>query len=385
MGFFGLPPNGVASSLQSLKGINRSSGFAAWNPYTIDRFDTFQNYSINHGSGAHRGNPRVDVGGPWWMERTRHELHPIAINENTLQGPAISGFVTGWAFANTVDITEGQLRALGTKALSLASPNNPSVSLPQIIGELKKDGLPKMGGTELWKEKSNFLKGSSSEYLNLEFGWKPLINDVRRFANTVTNHKKIMDGYIRDSGHQIRRRYVFPPEQRDFSKAGSVIIIPSASTRFADGSTSASEVKQTWFSGAFKYHIPIGVSQGDTMARHYAEAKKLLGVRLTPDTLWNLAPWTWATDWFANTGDIVTNVSNLGSDGLAMRYGYVMTSRKKEISTGFTYGQQYGWHRVTEERKIRMPASPYGFDTTFDGLSTRQKAICAALGITRVR
>jgi hypothetical protein len=35
--------------------------------------------------------------------------------------------------------------------------------------------------------------------------------------------------------------------------------------------------------------------------------------------------------------------------------------------------------------KQRLPATPFGFGLTFDGLSTKQKAILTALGITRVR
>jgi hypothetical protein len=35
------------------------------------------------------------------------------------------------------------------------------------------------------------------------------------------------------------------------------------------------------------------------------------------------------------------------------------------------------------EWKVRFPASPYGFGLTYDGLSSVQKAILAAVGIAR--
>jgi hypothetical protein len=283
------------------------------------------------------------------------------------------------------ETTDAELIGKGTKAISATAPNSPSFSLPRAIGELKKDGLPKMGGTEIWKEKSNFLKGSGSEYLNLEFGWKPLISDVRRFANTVTNHKKLMDGYIKQSDVRVRRRFMFEPVHTSQSMLGNCFLVPSTPTRNAQGSTMVTEESRSWFSGAFKYHVPIGVSQGELLDEHYARAKKLLGVRLTPDTLWELAPWSWAADWFANTGDIVTNISNLGTDAMVMQYGYMMSSYKQEKTTSFRYGNLSGYQRFITERKKRIPASPYGFASTFDGLSTRQKAVCAALGITRVR
>lgn len=319
------------------------------------------------------------------MTRFTNELRPIQLNESTGRGPYLATDVTGWTFSPAPAVTDADLIGMGTKAISITAPNNPSFSLPRAIGELKKDGLPSPSGTELWKEKSNFLKGSGSEYLNLEFAWKPLVSDVRRFANSVTNHKKIMDGYIKGGEQKTRRRFVYTPVRSSKSIVGGCFLVPSTPTRNATGSTTVTEESQSWFSGAFKYHVPIAVRQGELLDTHYAYAKKLLGVRLTPDTLWELAPWSWAADWFANTGDIVTNISNLGSDGLVMQYGYMMSSYKQEKTTSFQYGGQNGYQRFTTERKKRIPASPYGFASTFDGLSTRQAAICAALGITRVR
>jgi hypothetical protein len=142
-----------------------------------------------------------------------------------------------------------------------------------------------------------------------------------------------------------------------------------------------------YFKGAFKYLLPTPDSQIEKMKLYASYADKLLGVKLTPATVWNSSPWTWALDWFSNTGDIMTNISELGQDGLALVYGYMMSYAKtKEVITtaavpGFTSASR------TRERvfKKRLPANPYGFGITGLATSLEQKATVIALGLTRGR
>lgn len=122
------------------------------------------------------------------------------------------------------------------------------------------------------------------------------------------------------------------------------------------------------------------------------EANKLYGTRLTPDVLWNIAPWSWAADWFANTGDIVSNITAFGSDSLALKYGYIM---RRTRTMDHTIWQGYintpdGPNKFVRTREafgsetsVRLRASPYGFGTAIEALTPRQIAISASLGISR--
>lgn len=372
------------SSLQSFTGRNRSSGAAQFVPYELQFLSKYDQWTSSNGRNwAEKRAP--DIGGPWFLNRTTHEVNPMVLKHLRIEGPAVANVPSTWDYIPSSVQSESAVKALGTKAISQAAPNNPSFSIPQLFGELKKDGLPSPSGAELWREKSNFLKGSGSEFLNLEFGWKPLVSEVRNFANTVTNSNKIMDGYIKGSGSPVRRRLSFPPSYSQKQLGGTRFIRPSSGSLLCDGHTFETEESQSWFSGSFQYYVPIGDDQATQLRTHYAYAKKLLGVRLTPDTLWELAPWSWAADWFGNTGDIMANISNLGSDGMVMRYGYMMSYSKKSVTNSFSFQGASGHHRETYETKRRVPSQPYGFQTAFDGLSTRQAAICAALGLTRLR
>jgi hypothetical protein len=126
------------------------------------------------------------------------------------------------------------------------------------------------------------------------------------------------------------------------------------------------------------------------MAQFATYADKVLGASLTPETLWNLAPWSWAVDWFSNTGDVLHNLQSFQSDGLVMRYGYMMvhtivkdTYRLSSSNLGNDSSSGVSPLAYVTETKTRAKANPYGFGASWNGLSPHQLAILGALGITR--
>jgi hypothetical protein len=148
-------------------------------------------------------------------------------------------------------------------------------------------------------------------------------------------------------------------------------------------------IVRRWFSGAFTYSLPVGYKSHDAVTGYAARASVLFGAELTPSTVWNLAPWSWAVDWFTNVGDVLSNASDALFDGLVMRYGYIM--EHSLIRDTYTYGGPTNMQSATTpqpltfvtETKLRRKANPFGFGLTWEGLSPRQVAILVALGITR--
>jgi hypothetical protein len=147
---------------------------------------------------------------------------------------------------------------------------------------------------------------------------------------------------------------------------------------------------KTWFSGCFTYHLNLGNTLPDKMARHAAEARKLYGVELTPATVWNLAPWSWAVDWEGNVGDVLHNVSRFAQDGLVMRYGYIMQEKTCVATSILDPGGRLTGSpdkpltlTVTAKSKVRRRATPFGFGFDMTALTGRQSAILGALGIAR--
>jgi len=287
------------------------------------------------------------------------------------------------------DASDASLFSYGTTAIARVEPSRQVASVATAIGELRSEGIPALPSHSFWKDKTREAKqasqNGSGEYLNYQFGWAPLISDVQSFATAVIKHDKLIRQYAKGSDIPIHRRYASPEELSQNSQTGQAIPIPSTFAQFGTGAAVSSLTKNRWFEGSFRYHVPIGESQAARLQRYRIEARKLLGLELTPETLWNLQPWSWALDWFGDTGDVIHNVSAMGKDAVAMQYGFCMESRvlRERHLCSFTYegGMGVSSFEKIQTSKKRVVASPYGFGLTDGDLSTRQKAIIAALGI----
>jgi hypothetical protein len=131
------------------------------------------------------------------------------------------------------------------------------------------------------------------------------------------------------------------------------------------------------------------------LSRIVAEARLLYGLELTPETLWNLAPWSWLVDWFANVGPILSNVSAFQSDNLVLKYGYVMENVTRTYArtnwmgvvnpstTVYVNHPARVYDKFFVETKTRVKATPYGFGLNTTAFTDRQWTILGALGLTR--
>jgi len=310
--------------------------------------------------------------------------------------------------------SDAALNAFGTTAIAKCAPAEPTANLAAALLEAYHDGLPKLIGRSTWQERiykaqklRREAKLAGDEFLNAEFGWLPLISDVTDFVGTVIHMDKLLQQYIRDNGQMVRRKFSFPPESSvvettarsnvyprlgtlggtlfDFSKMPKAVVVRRRETTV-----------DRWFSGAFVYHLPQTFFAGlyTPFAADFQVARRLLGIDLTPDVLWELTPWSWAVDWFTNAGDVIHNAGAWANHGLVMKYGYIMEhSIVRDTYTFVGPTNQLGGGDsarphplvMTFESKLRRVANPFGFGLTMDALSGVQKSILAALGLTRLR
>lgn len=306
-----------------------------------------------------------------------------------------------YAISMVTPSSNANLEAKGTTAISKCIPTNPTASGAVFLGELKQ-GLPKLAGKELFKSKLKDYRKVGSEYLNIEFGWKPLISDLMAFGKATIESEKIIKQLERDSGKNIRRKYTFPDEVSNSTTRTNNILAdcnglgvypycyvnPSGGSLFADITTTT----KTWFSGAFTYHFDLKNSK-DNLERWATQGRQLYGLELTPEVVWNLIPWSWAVDWEGNIGNVLHNVSRFAQDGLVMRYGYIMQQKTCKIDYTLTSGGSIQEvsnpagktlrMTVIAESKVRRTATPFGFGFDMKALTGRQSAILGALGISR--
>jgi hypothetical protein len=351
------------------------------------------------------GKSTGDIGGNFCVVRREYsdnsrvyKNRTVANPDNTLasnyQGKycAKELVVTDIDYPAPVIATDNELDVMGATAISLSLPTNPISGVLVALGELRSEGIPSIVGAQTWKSRTASARNAGSEYLNYQFGWLPLVSDVQDVAHAVHKSDEIIAKYEAESGKLLHRTFTFPTSLTSTTSVETGVYPEPA---FVGGYWSSAGTRTTvtttrvenWFSGAFTYYLPPKGS----VARDVAIADKLFAARPTPETFWNLTPWTWAADWFTNVGDIVHNISAFQKDGLVMPYGYMMRRRTIEKTITITGAKTNLWNprpvdcfqRFTTIVKQRRKATPYGFGLLQSSLTTKQWSILAALGLSR--
>jgi hypothetical protein len=318
----------------------------------------------------------------------------------------------------------------GTSFIKRNRPGNPAVTLGQFIGELHQ--LPRIPGLLQGRGLAlrDLHRKVGSEYLNIEFGWKPFVKDlvaVYRLQQTIQDRLRKL---VKNNGLNIRVRskhkvtnsdpvvvcqgsldYPFgdlsdPEIGGDESLEGYTLggpFGPAFDYSFMDGQAdyryTRTESTTTWQCGTFRYYVPdIGSDRWTDRAR-----AALYGVTPTPSVLYELIPWSWLIDWFTNVGDIISNLSVNAVDNETLTNCYAMmeirTHHDVVVSThwddiSFSEAGDPSYYAIpagsssisyarTEQQKLRRQASPYGFGLKWPDFTARQLAILAALGMVR--
>jgi hypothetical protein len=303
------------------------------------------------------------------------------------------------AFPASLESSDESLADRGADAVALCSPVSGGAELSTALGEALREGLPSLVGLNTWRDRTRGASSAGDEYLNVQFGWVPLLSEINAVASQVSNSGKLLNQYIRDQGRPVRRQFTFPEIKTEteilLNPSRAPIKAPNASSSvFPSSLNGALYRKETtkikrWFSGCFQYGPPVSntfVQSGLTTAQ---EADYLLGLNLDPATLWNLAPWSWAIDWVANVGNVLENISSMMTHGQVLRYGYMMEHTVHSYEYTLIGATHMGralpnlTAKLVTETKKRVRANPFGFGVSWDGLSAAQYAILAALGISR--
>lgn len=362
-----------------------------------------------------------DLGGPFFttksyvkqsakhftMNRTMSGLNIANVMQTrTNLGPVIAyvpPLDNGSRFPKSIHSSDEKLSQLGATAIASVNPGSPPAEASTFLGEILREGVPSIPIINSWKKKTALAQAIGSEYLNVVFGWQPMIKDIDDMTKVMKHANKVLAQYERDANKVVRRRFVFPiiqsRKETDLGLAnphglhGSFLYSGGRLTRVVE------ETTRRWFSGAFTYSLPSGYDSRNAMNRA-ALLAKLLGAEISPETVWNLAPWSWAFDWVSNAGDVLTNISRFAVDGQVLRYGYMMehtiVSHTYKLdgvrlrtpqdirgigSAGATINVP-SISYVTETKK-RIASGPYGFGLSWDGLSSFQQSVLLALGISR--
>lgn len=226
-----------------------------------------------------------------------------------------------------------------TRAMAYTNPSKPNVSLPTFIGELRD--LPQMLKHEwegLLKLHPNRRKTRKRDISPLEwtFGWAPLISDTSKLlraqelaARRFSELKTLRDrGWIgRRFGVRTVSTQEITPDQYFWYNWGHCI-----------GDVILNTTYKEWYSIRWVADFPGLLPANDKELMDQAKST-VLGLQVRDpgtslQTAYNLMPWTWLADWFANADDFIG--ANLNSVGAHAASGCHMESRITDYSSVIT-------------------------------------------------
>ena len=335
--------------------------------------------------------------------------------------------------------SDSDLITLGTSFIEQTNPIQSQVNLLSDIAEAIADGalLPGLLGKTIVssvidpRKRSALIRSLGGEYLNYIFGYRPLADDAAKVGVLIDTVNSLVDQWIKDNGTIVRRRrkvpgqwHADPTRQRDFSLAtcGGVahwISIPgqlygannvqfpgfqdssARSSMSLRGLTASRISSEITFSAGYQYDftsmlVPTGGQSAEEVLHSTALRGELTEIAFGLDpgsfftALYDATPFSWLLDWFVNVGQVLDNFRGLQARGVQMLWGYVTETAIREsyyeytltwIPTGNVFLRTYGFFDQKSIRRIR--ATPFGFGSSFGGLSSSQAATLAALAAAK--
>lgn len=353
--------------------------------------DTIPNPVYTH----RHGRPRDDGGmflsqQSWWRHQTFADAGNWAWGTRAfgtywcnVNDPYHDGmFVRSAKFAPASDYTD--VPSYGPTGFARARPDRSLFNYGQSVVEARD--IPRM-----LKPRVEQFKDIADYYVGVEFGWKPVLSDIKKMYHIGDRLNRIVAAIHRNNGKPVRRtaRVLHSVDTQNlFDYQGSVGTVYNGKALFGHPASwythpywtlNFRKTRDIWFSGSFIDWVDdIDIPEYDFNIK-----AKLLGFKITPKLVWDLMPWSWLIDWFSNVGDVLSNYSSTWADREVAEYAYIMGSTTREYTWTGSDGHALTWSKKTFTTKCRYAADRFGLQNTAD-LSPTQIAILIALGIARV-
>jgi hypothetical protein len=353
---------------------------------------------------------RTDKGHPWELEKFSFQGEPMnwAVDSASWNSRRYYSAFPLSVYSGYHVPTRSDLRSWAALKYGQMAPTSDRFSLPAFLGELR-EGLPGfIPSLVKMKRDVDFFRSIGSDYLNVQFGWLPLLSDIRAIAEvlfrvnqelfspwgathrkrgekpvvTMENNTEVYSGLLATGD------YLDSPFRQYLTGTGSV------TSGFITGQAMSSRQVRTsrWIEGEFVYLPRAGVSPKDFSEQF----DTLMKTELTPSDLWQLAPWSWLADWFLEIGKAIESFEVGLSNRVLSTYCYAMeevwTKQQTVVyqlrgETGVSYTGPTSWAGTWEySRKRRIRANPFGFTLNPESaLTGAQFAILGALGLTKIR
>jgi hypothetical protein len=282
--------------------------------------------------------------------------------------------------------------AFGATAYNKMKPTKPTFEAGNAIWEFRE--VPAQLRQRLSKDG---LKNIADYWLALQFGWKPLLNDIRHMLQFQQKAQKKIAWLLRRNGKPTSAACQLVDDTSDpvmteniygSSQPGFVNQFYLETPTWRRIETVSDKI---WARARFRFWLPPGPAD----INHNPEMlRRLYGLYCSPQFCWNALPWTWLIDWFSNAGDVLENLDVGVADRLAADWFYVMREKAWDISHTNNLKLQHVdgtpvpvsvTSHAKSVIKTRLKGDPFGFATPSNSLSGMQLSILGSLGLSRLR
>lgn len=275
-----------------------------------------------------------------------------------------------------------------TRALARSNPSRAVVSIPNFVHELKD--LPGMF-RDIVAIKSQLKRLSwratpkqvANHYLAHQFGWVPLVNDIRNLLNfTEVVDRRVNELERLYSRGGLKRRIQLDQDTKEL--VGSNEFIHSITGRVLTAKRQRITTGRRWATVRW-YPTSLPKSRTPESTRQLAKELVLGLHRLSPVQVWNAVPWTWLADWTSNVGDFLQANDNTipCAHGPVNLMTYRKTTETWVRTDSYTTVSGGIGTRTFEQKNRSIGGSALTAYLPF--LSGRQLSILGALAIQQVR
>lgn len=275
--------------------------------------------------------------------------------------------------------------------IARTNPSRPVVTPFEIIENIIQLPRQLTGLLRLLRDPRSRMtpQGVASEYLGVQFGWKPMIEDFRKildYQSHVLKRAKMLSDLQKGAG--LRRRIQLASDNKSSSAYEDVAC---QGTTFVRARCSVTVAKRVWATVRWKPTAPPPYHPSDP--RYHAYLKRIV-LGLTPEGLalgaWKVIPWTWLIGWFTNIGDYTLLYSNT-VPASATNLCIMSESKLSLVPTGtsiYNHGLSAtakisgSYTRTRKTRGVGSAATP-GVNMPF--MDMYRQSILGALAIQKVR
>jgi len=298
-------------------------------------------------------------------------------------------FTTGFGGADASLIAGTDVGALATRLASRTNPSRPVVDLPVAAVELKD--LPKMvkqAGDAIRWLRNNIRTGTpptaggiASANLAYQFGWAPLLSDLRKlldFQAMYAKKRTELENLFKKGGS---KRSATLEESTDTNTVNNRLFEGTVPISITGSSVTVRKYK-AW--GTCKWY-PLTIPQGGNSSPSESQIwRSALGLDVTLSAIWELLPWSWLFDWYSNIGDYLmmhrnTIPATVQNICIMRMFTNTVTHKADSVSHTFSWGGAQSTH-VRKERFVRVVPT---LGVTMPFLGASQLSILGSLLITR--